>query len=163
MPITSHRLPRGYATGARPGVYRAIGRSVAPIAPTLSPGGVAEVLASPPALLSSVAIPRPSEGGPSKKALRRFKPRGKFGAPAMVEYAPGVCNIGPRGRIERAAFGIAAIVFAVGLWHLVRLNALPSWPVLLLFFPLVAGFIAVFESLFGFCVIFARQGVYDLR
>jgi len=81
----------------------------------------------------------------------------------MVEYAPGVCNIGPRGRIDRAGFGIAAIIFSVGLWHLVRLNTLPSWPILLLFVPLAAGFIALFEALLGFCVIFAHEGVYDLR
>jgi len=29
--------------------------------------------------------------------------------------------------------------------------------------PLAAGFIALFEALLGFCVIFAREGVYDLR
>ncbi len=81
----------------------------------------------------------------------------------MVEYAPGVCNIGPRGRIERAAFGIAVLVFAIGLWHLVRLNTLPSWPLLLLFLPLAAGFIAILEAVFGFCVVFAHEGVYDLR
>ena len=81
----------------------------------------------------------------------------------MVEYRPGVCNIGPRGRIERFSLGMCAILFALGLWALVRLNALPSWPILLLFLPLAAGFAAVFESLFGFCVIFAQRGTYDLR
>ena len=81
----------------------------------------------------------------------------------MVEYAPGRCNIGPRGRTERAAFGIAAIVFSLGLWHLVRLNELPSWPILLLFLPLFVGFVAVIEAALGFCVLFARAGVYDLR
>lgn len=95
--------------------------------------------------------------------MRRFKSFVKFRTPTMVEYAPGVCNIGPRGRIERTAFGVAIIVFAVGLWHLVRLNELPSWPILLLFIPLAAGFIAIFEALLGFCVIFAHEGVYDLR
>jgi len=81
----------------------------------------------------------------------------------MVEYAPGVCNIGPRGRIERAAFGVATIIFSIGLWHLARLNTLPSWPILLLFLPLAAGFIAILEAALGFCVLFAREGVYDLR
>jgi len=84
----------------------------------------------------------------------------------MVEYAQGVCNIGPRGRVERAAFGIAMVAFAIGLWHLVRLNTLPSWPswpILLLFLPLAAGFVAIFEAVLGFCVIFAHEGVYDLR
>jgi len=81
----------------------------------------------------------------------------------MVEYQPGVCNIGPRGRLERAGFGVAIIVFSIGLWELARLNALPSWPIVLLFFPIFAGFVALLEAAFGFCVVFAHEGVYDLR
>jgi len=81
----------------------------------------------------------------------------------MAEYQSGFCNIGPRGRLERLSFGVVAIIFSLGLWHLARLNTLPSWTILLLFIPLFAGFVAVFEAVLGFCVIFAHQGVYDLR
>ena len=81
----------------------------------------------------------------------------------MAEYRPGVCNIGPRGRMERAGFGIATIIFSVGLWVLARLNGIPPWPIALLFFPLFAGSVAILEALFGFCVVFAHEGVYDLR
>ena len=84
-------------------------------------------------------------------------------APAVAEYSPGICNIGPHGRVERLSFGIAAIIFSFGLWHLARLNTLPSWPILLLSLPLFAGFVAVFEAVFGFCVMFAFKGEYDLR
>ncbi|HLE45550.1 MAG TPA: hypothetical protein VI915_00970 [Thermoplasmata archaeon] len=81
----------------------------------------------------------------------------------MVEYVPGVCNIGPRGRLQRATFGIVAIVFSLGIWALVRLNGLPGWPILLLFVPLFAAFVSLFEALFGFCVVYAARGTYDLR
>ena len=84
-------------------------------------------------------------------------------AVAVVEYTPGACNIGPHGRLERLSFGVAAILLSLGLWHLARLNTLPSWPILLLFVPLFAGFVAVFEAALGFCVVFAHRGVYDLR
>ncbi len=81
----------------------------------------------------------------------------------MVEYEPGVCNIGPKGRFQRATFGIVAVVFCLGAWALIRLNTLPDWLVLLLFLPLFAAFVSIFEALFGFCVVYAARGTYDLR
>ncbi len=81
----------------------------------------------------------------------------------MAEYKPGVCNIGPRGRMQRATFGFIAIAFSVGIWSLVRLNALDRWIVLLLFIPLFGSFVSVFEAALGTCVVFAERGVYDLR
>ncbi len=81
----------------------------------------------------------------------------------MAEYKPGVCNIGPRGRMQRATFGVVAIAFSLGIWTLVRLNTLEGWIVLLLFVPLFAAFVSLFEALFGFCVVYAARGVYDLR
>ena len=81
----------------------------------------------------------------------------------MAEYEAGVCNIGPRGRRERASFGVVIILFSIGLWVLARLNTLPPWPILLLFFPIFAGIVAILEAAFGFCVVFAHKGVYDLR
>ncbi len=81
----------------------------------------------------------------------------------MAQYAAGRCNIGPKGRTQRVVFGILAIVFSVGLWGLIRLNALPSGYVLILFLPLFAGFVAILEGFLGFCVVYGARGTYDLR
>jgi hypothetical protein len=100
----------------------------------------------------------------SVKYLRaKVQVKREVAAVAVAEYKPGVCNIGPHGRVERLAFGIAIIVFSLGLWHLARLNTLPSSWILPLFLPLFAGFVAVLEAALGFCVVFAHRGVYDLR
>jgi len=81
----------------------------------------------------------------------------------MADYEAGLCNIGPKGRMQRLVFGILAIAFSVGLWGLIRLNTVPSVYVILLFFPLLAGFVGIFESVFGFCAVFGIRGSYDLR
>ncbi len=81
----------------------------------------------------------------------------------MVEYAAGVCNIGPKGRVQRGLFGILAIVFSVGIWALIRMNYVPSVWILVLFLPLFAGFVSIFEALLGFCVMYGTRGTYDLR
>ena len=81
----------------------------------------------------------------------------------MVEYAPGVCNIGPRGRLARGAFGAVAIGLAVGLWWALRAASAPAPWRLVVFLPLFAGFVAIFEAALRFCVVFAGRGVYDLR
>jgi len=81
----------------------------------------------------------------------------------MAEYEAGLCNIGPKGRTQRLVFGILAVVFSVGLWGLIRLNAVPSAYVLVLFLPLFAGFVGIFEAVLGFCVVFGIRGSYDLR
>ncbi len=81
----------------------------------------------------------------------------------MAEYTAGVCNIGPKGRVQRGLFGILAVVFSVGVWGIIRLNMLSSLWVLLLFLPLFAGFVSILEALFGFCVMYGTRGTYDLR
>ncbi len=81
----------------------------------------------------------------------------------MAEYAAGRCNIGTKGRAQRIAFGVLAIIFSLGLWGLIRLNAGPSAYVLVLFLPLFAGFVSLFEGLLGFCVVYGVRGTYDLR
>lgn len=81
----------------------------------------------------------------------------------MAEYAAGQCNIGPKGRVQRVVFGVLAIAFSAGIWGLIRLNTLPSWYILILFLPLFAGFVAIFEGFLGFCVVYGTRGTYDLR
>ncbi len=81
----------------------------------------------------------------------------------MADYEAGRCNIGPRGRVQRAVFGALAVAFSFGVWGLFRLNAVPSGYLLILFLPLFAGFVAILEATLGFCVVYATRGVYDLR
>ena len=81
----------------------------------------------------------------------------------MAEYEAGLCNIGPKGRLQRAVFGALAVAFAIGVWGVFRLNVAPSAYLLLLFVPLFLGFVAIFEAALGFCVVYATRGVYDLR
>src|SRR3989442_3194057 len=135
------------------------------MAPTRSPGGRAPSIPWVPSDDRSSMSPSPSPMGPeSKNPVAKVQVPREVPNAGMVEYAPGVCNIGPRGRIERAAFGVATIAFSIRLWHLARLNTtwapatLPSWPILILFLPLAGGFLAVFEAFLGFCVLFAREG-----
>jgi len=81
----------------------------------------------------------------------------------VAEYAPGVCNIGRRGRLARGTFGAIAIVFALAVWWVLRTSGAPAEWRFLLFLPLFAGFVAIFEAALRFCVVLAARGVYDLR
>lgn len=80
----------------------------------------------------------------------------------MVEYSPGQCNIGPRGRRRRAAGGVALLAIVLGTAAWLRVTGARDWT-LLLFLPIFVAFVAILEAAFGFCVIFAERGVYDLR
>ena len=80
----------------------------------------------------------------------------------MADYVPGRCNIGPHGRAQRAAGGIVLIALSVLAGWFLR-NGGAHELTLLLFLPLFAAFVAVFEAALGFCVVFAERGVYDMR
>ena len=81
----------------------------------------------------------------------------------MAEYEPGVCNIGPRGRIRRGAFGAFAISLALGVWWSLHVVGAPAAWTLIVFPILFGGFVGIFEAMFGFCVALSARGVYDLR
>lgn len=81
----------------------------------------------------------------------------------MVEYRPGTCNIGPRGRRVRYGGSVVAFALTAILYVAMRLSDLPTWSRLLLFLPLFAGFVALLEARLGFCVYLAARGEYDLR
>ena len=74
-----------------------------------------------------------------------------------------MCNIGRRGRLARGTFGAIAIVFALAVWWVLRTSGAPAEWRFLLFLPLFAGFVAIFEAALRFCVVLAVRGVYDLR
>ena len=74
-----------------------------------------------------------------------------------------MCNIGRRGRLARGTFGAIAIVFALAVWWVLRTSGAPAEWRFLLFLPLFAGFVAIFEAALRFCVVLAARGVYDLR
>ena len=81
----------------------------------------------------------------------------------MAVYEPGVCNIGPRGRMRRAAFGGLAIAFAIGGWWSLRVADAPMVWRLIVFPILFGGFVGIFEATLRFCVVLSARGVYDLR
>jgi len=81
----------------------------------------------------------------------------------MAGYEAGVCNIGPRGRIRRGAFGALAIALALGVWWSLRVAGAPAAWTVTVFPILFGGFIGIFEAAFGFCVALSARGVYDLR
>jgi hypothetical protein len=76
-------------------------------------------------------------------------------------YEPGVCNIGP-AEIRRRRLGavlgtvvaivVAAVIFALGLPHPVRL---------LIALPAAGAIVGWFQAVLRFCVGFARLGVFN--
>lgn len=80
----------------------------------------------------------------------------------MVEYEPGVCNIGPAERSKRRYVGYLGflagmlVVIAVPLARLQPLWLLASAA------PFYAGFLGVLQARSGFCAGFGLAGVYDV-
>lgn len=83
--------------------------------------------------------------------------------PRVVEYRPGTCNIGPRGRRLRYLGAILIFGLTGLLYVALRTAGLPTWTRFLLFLPLFAGFVALLEARLHFCVYLAARGVFDLR
>lgn len=80
----------------------------------------------------------------------------------MVEYQPGVCNIGPAERSKRRAIGYLG--FLGGLVVIVAVAVVRLEPLWLLASaaPFYAGFIGVLQARSGFCTGFGLAGVYDV-
>jgi hypothetical protein len=79
-----------------------------------------------------------------------------------VEYIPGRCNIGARGRAIRLATGLGIIAIFLALDVLALGSVLP-WFRLLLFVPFYVGLLAALEGTMSFCVLHASRGTYDLH
>lgn len=81
----------------------------------------------------------------------------------MAEYKPGICNIGPINRISRFIIGVLflAVALAVFLW--MKNAGISPWFRLVLFFPIYGGLLGISQATVGFCVLNARERVFDLR
>lgn len=82
--------------------------------------------------------------------------------PRHSRYSSGSCNIGPKEIRKRYAFGALGFVISAVLFYLLLLYRLDYLYFLLSFFPLLVGFIGLYQGYFKFCVANAYRGVYDL-
>ena len=79
-----------------------------------------------------------------------------------LEYVPGKCNIGRRGRAIRVTTGLVliAISMVIGIAFVKPVNHLLS---LALVVPFYVGILACLEGSMSFCVLHAARGTYDLN
>ena len=80
----------------------------------------------------------------------------------VVDYAPGVCNIGPAEIARRRMAGHVGL--AVGVAAHVALVALgaPHWTRLILFLPAAASASGYLQAFLHFCAGFGSRGVFNL-
>ena len=78
----------------------------------------------------------------------------------MVEYQPGVCNIGKGEVRERYALAFMGFMISAALVSSIILYHLPRWYLLASFLSLVLGFEGLYQGRFRFCAGFAAAGVY---
>ncbi|MFB6106520.1 MAG: hypothetical protein ABEJ70_06075 [Halobacteriaceae archaeon] len=87
---------------------------------------------------------------------------GTNGSGAGPTYRPGRCNIGAAERRRRrvvGGLGVAAAVAVVVL--VVAVGHHPGW-LLLTAVPAFVGYLGLWQARRGFCVGFARRGVFDV-
>jgi len=79
----------------------------------------------------------------------------------MSGYAPGECNIGPRNRALRYAFGVLFLSVSAALFlYLASVNA-PRLHRLILVLPLFLGYTGILEGRLSFCVMHGFKGTHD--
>jgi hypothetical protein len=84
-----------------------------------------------------------------------------LGPMAMVDYSPGVCNIGPAEIARRRMAGhLSLLVSAVVLGALIAVGA-PHWTRLILVLPAGASASGYLQAWFHFCAGFGSRGVYN--
>ena len=79
-----------------------------------------------------------------------------------LEYRAGACNIGAVEKSKRKTLGLLAIAFAVLLAILLYIAKIEPVSRLLIFFPLSAGIISLYQVKENFCVAFGMSGVYNV-
>jgi hypothetical protein len=79
-----------------------------------------------------------------------------------LEYVPGKCNIGARGRAIRLSTGLGIIAVFIGFDILALGSVSPVFRLLLLI-PFYVGLLTVLEGTMSFCVLHASRGTYDLH
>lgn len=80
----------------------------------------------------------------------------------MVEYEPGVCNIGEAEQRKRYGLGALAALATLALVVAVVAFSLPAWYLFASVAPLVGVAEGFFQARFNFCAGFAMAGVYDV-
>jgi hypothetical protein len=79
----------------------------------------------------------------------------------VVDYSPGVCNIGPAEIARRRMSGhIALIITVAGLVALVATGA-PAWTRLILVLPAGGSASGYLQAWFHFCAGFGSRGVFN--
>ena len=81
----------------------------------------------------------------------------------MKQYTAGVCNIGLKNRLARILFGIALLGITLAASAYLKGIALPRMAQFILIIPLYFSFLGIWQGFFGFCVMHARNGTFDLR
>ena len=79
-----------------------------------------------------------------------------------LEYVPGKCNIGTRGRAIRLATGVGIMAVFAG-FDLLTLGSVSPVFRLFIFLPFYVDLLAVLEGTMSFCVLHASRGTYDFH
>jgi len=79
----------------------------------------------------------------------------------MDSYRPGVCNIGKNEIRKRYATGFVGLIIAGVLAYAIAQFSLPTWSLLVCFFPLFLGAEGFLQGYFKFCAGFAARSIFD--
>ncbi|MGD0146254.1 MAG: hypothetical protein ABSB53_05310 [Nitrososphaerales archaeon] len=79
----------------------------------------------------------------------------------MDSYRPGVCNIGKNETRKRYAMGFVGLTIAGVLVYVITQLSLPTWSLLVCFFPLFLGAEGFLQGYFKFCAGFAARSIFD--
>ena len=79
----------------------------------------------------------------------------------MENYRPGVCNIGKNEIRKRYAIGFVGLIIAAVLVYVIAWFSLPTWSLLVCFFPLFLGVEGFLQGYFKFCAGFASRSIFD--
>ncbi|MGD0862620.1 MAG: hypothetical protein ABSA21_07640 [Candidatus Limnocylindrales bacterium] len=79
----------------------------------------------------------------------------------VVDYSPGVCNIGPAEIARRRLAGHVGLVVCVVGFVLLAATAAPHWTRLILFLPAAASASGYLQAWLHFCAGFGSRGVYN--
>jgi hypothetical protein len=80
----------------------------------------------------------------------------------MIQYIPGVCNIGPDEISRRKQAGLMSFVIAALLLLFFILFHIPSVYRVIIFFPATLSAVGYLQAYFHFCAAFGLKGVYNI-
>jgi hypothetical protein len=83
--------------------------------------------------------------------------------PAVGDYRPGACNIGPREIAKRRAYGVAGIVATIVLGIALLAVDAPQVARAIVLIPLWGAIISLEQARRKFCAAFAYAGIRSVR